>query len=269
MSKTTTTTSRSSGPGRWKLAQAEESQHSIIAASIGEAGAGKTHFWLTAPEPIFYFLFDPGGLKGLLEQPNFKKKKVYLIDYSKKLNTAKLPRTQRVEAAYQTWQEFQGDWDEAVDVAKTLVWDKEEMVWEMLRYAHDEVDSPTPKNFGELNMQYRGLFQDAEARELNFGVIRGMKDTWGITGQSGKTGKDQWGFTGELKPRGQKEVEDLVQVNLWHRWDDDEREFQTKFHNKCRLGPAKKLLGKEFADLDFPGLIELVFPGSDLEDWGY
>ena len=34
----------------------DEDTRSIIASSQGVGGSGKSHFWLTAPEPIAYFL---------------------------------------------------------------------------------------------------------------------------------------------------------------------------------------------------------------------
>jgi len=241
---------------------------SIIASSQGIGGAGKTHFWLTAPDPIAYFLFDPGGLKGLSDNPLFKEKDIRVIDLSKKLDYGRLPREQRVARAIEVMQGFEEAWPIALNLARTAVIDKEDILWETLRYAHDEVDSPTPKNFYELNMQYRGLIVQAEAAGMNLGLIRGLKDTWGVTGVSRQTGAPQMGFTGVMKPRGQKEVTELVQVNLEHRWDDEDRAFKVKILEKCRLGNAVDLMGKEFADLDFLTLAMLLYPDSSPEDWG-
>jgi hypothetical protein len=60
---------------------------------------------------------------------------------------------------------------------------------------------------------------------------------------------------------------ELVQINLEHRWDDDERKFMVKILEKCRLGDAVDLMGKEYADLDFATLGAMVYPESPMEAW--
>ena len=45
------------------MANTVADSYNIIAASQSrKGGAGKTHFWLTAPDPIYYFLLEPRGL---------------------------------------------------------------------------------------------------------------------------------------------------------------------------------------------------------------
>lgn len=246
---------------------------SIIGASEGPGGGGKSHFWLTAPKPIAYFLFEPGGLKGLrsngIFREDFESGAIRVIDFSRELNVGKIPRDARVQKALETLGRFQADWDTAMGFARTVVWDKEEYVWEMVRYAHDEVDSPEPKNFHELNLMYHGWMSDAEAHGVNFGMLRGIEDTWGKIGINQKTGRPQLGFTGKMRPRGHKKVVELAQINLSHRWDEDDREFKVKILEKCRLGNAERLMGKEFGAFDFQQLAMLLYPETDLTEWGY
>jgi hypothetical protein len=252
--------------GEFELLTPEVNANSIIASSQGAAGSGKSHFWLTAPGPIAYFLFDPGGLKGLRNNPLFSEKEVRVQDYCSRANIAKLPRDERVQRSLEILQAFQEDWNRAVKLAKTLVIDKESLLWEIIRYAHNEVDSPTPKDFHELNLMYRGWVQDAENNGVNLGLIRDMHDTWGKIGVS-RDGRPQQGFTGKYRPDGQKYVPGLVQINLEHRWDEDSREFYVKILEKCRLGEAKRLMSKEFPEMDFPMLGQLLFAGTTEEDW--
>ena len=254
--------------GRFKQVVPEENTYSLIAASQGIAGSGKTHFWLTAPDPIASFLFDPGGLKGLKNNELFRHKDIRCIDYCGELNIGKLPKEDRIAQALEVMQRFQEDWDVAIRNARTLYVDKESMLWEMLRYPHDEVDSPTPKNFHELNLMYRGWIQDAEVNGRNLGMLRDTHDTWGKIGVS-REGRPQQGFTGIFKPDGQKYVPGLVQVNLEHRWDDESREFKVKILEKCRLGNAVELIGQEFGDLNFMTLALTLYPESAPEEWGY
>ncbi len=242
---------------------------SIVASSQGPPGSGKSHFWLTAPAPIAWFLFDPGGLKGLRNNPLFKGKDVRVVDYCGELNIGKLPKDKRVEAAIRAMAHFQEDWEVAVANARTLVVDKETMLWEMLRYAHDEVESPDPKSFDELNLIIRGIVQDAENHSLNLGLIRDIADTWGKTGVT-RDGRLTQGYTGVMRPTGNKNVTGLVQINLGHRWDDSDPEtrgFKVKILEKCRLGSAKKLIGEEFGDMDFPTLAQTVCPDTDPDVW--
>jgi hypothetical protein len=248
------------------VSSAETSTRSIAWAGQGPAGAGKTHFALTAPAPIAYFLLDPGGLKGLFEQEQFRDKDIRVIDLSKMLDWGRVDKEERVKRALEVVDLFNRNWDIAMKKARTVVIDKEDRLWETIRYAHDEVFSPTPKEFYELNLDYAALFAQAEAHGVNFGLLRGLKEKWGVTGISGQ-GKKQMGFTGELIVRGQKQVEEQVQINLAHRWDDECREFKVKILEKCRLGSAIDLINTEYPNLDFPLLGSMLFPNSSESDW--
>lgn len=257
--------------GRFAILEPDD-HYNIIASSEGPAGSGKSHWWLTAPDPLAYFLFEPGGLKGLRSNPLFRDRfdsgGIRVIDFSKELNFGKMAKEDRVLRALEVMEQFQEDWDSAIGWARTIVWDKEEYVWEMIRYAHDEVDSPTPKNFHELNLMMHGWVSDAEKHTINFGLLRGIEDTWGKIGVSQSTGKAQMGFTGVMRPRGHKKVPDLVQINLSHTWNEAEREFEITILDKCRLGNAVSLMGKTFGAMDFPMLAQLLYPESEATDWG-
>ncbi len=202
---------------------------SMCGASQGPVGSGKTRFWLTAPEPIAYFGFDIGGVRTMREQPEFKKKDIRVLDFTKTLNFGRMDRGDRVQAAVEAYEKFSNNWNAAIANARTIIWDKEDKVWELIRYAHNEVDSPDPKAFGELNLQYNGYFTDAAAAGINFGVIRGQREKFGKTGRNERTGKITMGFTGEIVVRGQKEVEDWVELILDHRWDAEERVFKSYY----------------------------------------
>lgn len=246
------------------------SGNSIIASSQSRyGGAGKTHFWLTAPDPIAYFLFEPGGLKGLASNPLFSSKDIRVLDLSTKLDWGRIEEAERVKRGLEVLNDFDEAWDVAKNMARTIVIDKEDILWETRRYAHDEVKSPEPKNFHELNLEHRALIVQAEALGLNLGFIRGMKETWGVTGEkivNGQKKKTQ-GFTGEFVPRGMKELPELVQINLGHKWDNDERMFVVEILEKCRLGNAVDLIGTEHPMLEFPELGALLYPDTDASAW--
>ena len=254
--------------GEFRVAsEALSERHNIVASSQGVGGAGKTHFWLTAPGPIAYFLFDPGGLKGMTSKEAFADKDIRVIDFSSQLDWGRIEQADRVARAIDIVAGFDAAWDIALKKARTIVIDKEDRLWETIRYANNEVFSPTPKNFYEMNQDYAALIAQAEGAGVNLGLIRGMKEKWGKTGVSRTTGKPQMGFTGELVPRGQKEVTELVQINLEHRWDEDDREFKVKILEKCRLGNAIELLGQEYGMMDFATLAMTLYPDVDADNW--
>lgn len=261
-----TTKSKAPDYGRFAVAQ-EAIQKNILWSSMGPGGSGKTHFGLTAPAPIAVMLFDPAGLKGLMQNPLFKTKDIRVIPYEFNPGVMK-DKSDRGKAAMEELAKFEEDWKTALGFARTVLWDKEDHVWELLRYANNEDFQAEPKSYYELNMQYRGWFTEAEACGLNFGVIRGIKEKWGKTGVNNRTGRPTYGGLGIDIARGQKEVEELVQINLEHSWEDEERVFKTRIRDKCRLGEdVKKLLGETYEDLDFLTLAMELFPDSDVSDW--
>ena len=69
---------KSSEWGRYELPDYDD-VHRLVWSSYGAEGTGKSHFGLTAPEPIAVQLFDPRGLEGLLKQ--FKDKEIRPIEY--------------------------------------------------------------------------------------------------------------------------------------------------------------------------------------------
>ena len=252
--------------GNWEHLTPEE-VHTIIGSSQGLPGSGKSHFWLTAPEPIAWFLFDPGGLKGLRNNPLFAGKDVVVRNFAEIVNVGKYREmVDRIKMSIEGFNTFQEEWDFIIDKVRTLVIDKESLLWEVMRYAFDEVKSPTPKNFHDLNLLYRGWVQDAENKGKNLGLLRDMSDTWGIIGHK-PDGKAQYGFTGIYRPDGQKYVPGLVQINMQHQWNAEARQFEVQVLEKCRLGSAKKLIGTNLGTVTFQDLGTMLFPEADPEEF--
>ena len=252
--------------GAWSRMVADDTR-TIIGTSQGLPGGGKSHFWLTAPQPIAWFLFDPGGLKGLCSNPLFADKEVYVRDFAEIVNVGKYREPiDRIKASIEGFNIFQEEWDFILPKVRSLVVDKESLLWEVIRYAFDEVKSPTPKNFHELNLLYRGWVQDAETKGKNLGLLRDISDTWGIIGHKAD-GKPQYGFTGIYKPDGQKYAPGLVQINMQHQWNAETRGFEVKILEKCRLGSAEQLIGQVVPNLDFPTLATMLYPDADPEEF--
>lgn len=242
--------------GRFEQVSRDE-RYRIIGGSQGPGGSGKTHFWLTAPEPIAVMLFDPIGLEGLVSQPLFHDKDIRVIEYD--FNPGKVKQDDRAQKATDALNQFLEDWQTALKLARTIIWDKEDHIWEMLRYARLEAVSGAPATYYELNLEYRGWFQDAANAGVNLGVIRGMKEKWGSR-PNPKTGAMQGYATGEMEARGMKEVPELVQVYLDHKWEQERKAFITTIHEKCRIGNATEMIGTEHENLDFQTLAFLLYP---------
>lgn len=236
-----------------------DERYSLQWAGQGVGGSGKTHFLLTAPEPIWVALFDPKGIDPLRKKPEFKDKDIRWRSYN--FNPGKLAIEDRPKAAKDALDMFLEDYQIALKNARTIGFDKEDHAWEMLRYARLEAFTDRPSNYYELNLEYRGWFADAAEAGVNLGALRGMKEKWGQNAKGQPVG------TGVMEARGQKEVNELVQVVLEHRFDEEERVFKAKIHEKCRVGPATQLIGEEFADLDFMTLATMLYPESSEDDW--
>ena len=238
----------------------------------GPAGSGKTHFLMTAPEPIAVFLFnDPGGVAKLKRKDEFKHRDIRWIDYS--FNPGKLALADRPKAAKDEIERFIEDYATALTNFKTLGFDKEDSVYELLRYARLEAYTDRPASYYELNNEYAGWFHDAAAAGVNLGVLRGMKEKWGQNAKGQPTG------LGISEPRGQKWVNEKVEIVLAHRWNHDDKTFSTMIAPpsaademdegpKCRVGDnVKALIGEEFGDLDFMTLATMLYPDTTEADW--
>lgn len=235
--------------GRFEQAD-REIRYRMLWSSQGHGGSGKSHFLLTAPDPIAVHLFDPIGLEGLVRQPLFAEKDIRVIEY--KFNPIAIPKEDRAKVAQDVLGQFLEDYDVAVANARTVGWDKEDYVWELLRYASFGEFGDRPANYYELNMQYRNLFQKAADAGVNLGVIRGMKESWGQNAKGSPVS------TGKFEPRGMKEVPELVQVNLGHRWDDDTNTFNVQVLEKCRLNAD--LIGQDLGAADFVTVATQLYP---------
>jgi hypothetical protein len=246
--------------GNWEDADRSDN-FSLIISNEGFPGSGRSHFGLTGPEPIAVHLFDPAGLKGLTKKAAFKKRDIKVINYD--FNPGRLKEEDRPKAAQEALEKFRENQEVALKNAKTIVWDKEEHVWEMLRYARLEAYTDKPSNYYELNLEYRGWFHDVEMAGVNLCVIRDLKDKWGKTGVS-REGKAQMGYTGELEPQGHNKIAGLVQVVLRHRWDSEAKLFVAQIHEKCRVGEdMEDLMGKEFGSPCFKDVGEALFAETE------
>jgi hypothetical protein len=261
-----------------------ENRYRVIWSGQGPGGSGKTHFGYTAPGPIAHILSDPAGYEGVCRRPEFREKdiriaeikfnpgKLIVRDGDRKVDLKKTGEL-RAEAAKAALELFEEVYAEALTWARSILWDKEDHVWELLRYAKLDAVSGKPASYYELNQQYRAWIQDAADNGVNLGLIRGLKEVWG-TKINPRTGAEQPVSTGEYEARGMKEVPELVQIGLDH-WlvpssTDAEgslvpTQFMCRVMEKCRING--ELCGQTFSNLDFETLAAFLYPESSPEDW--
>ena len=239
----------------------------LLWASQGGGGSGKSHFLLTAPDPIWIALFDPDDLRPLLERPEFRDKDIRWQVYD--FNPGDLPVAERPAAAKAALEQFQADYALALKHARTVGFVKEDDVWELLRYARLDAYTERPAKYYELNNQYRAWISAAGKAGVNLGLVRGMKEKWALNENGSPAG------TGEFGPRGQNQVNERVEVVLHHRFDIEDREFKVRIGGpegeeepKLRIGEnVAALIGEEFGSFGFMDLAAALYPNLDAEEW--
>lgn len=232
----------------------------LIGLSCGEPGTRKTSFWLEAPGPIVLFSFDR-GLEGVVDrvlrdQPD---KEVYVREYEW-APTAELDQTEAMKIRDQ----FTADFEYAVQHARTVIWDKEDMIWELFRYAEFGAPNDAPRNYPQLNQRYRRLINMPKATAINFGCIDGMKDEWARK-VNAKTGAAGAASTGNRIRSGFGELDGLVHVVLHHSGTGP---ADWNIHAGKARGPGGvEVAGQDWGNLSFKEFAMLIFPDSQEADW--
>jgi hypothetical protein len=246
---------------RYTRATVEDyTRHRLIGLSFGEPGSRKTSFWLEAPGPIVVMSFDK-GLEGVVdrvlrENPS---KEIYVKEYEwlPTLDTSQ-------EEAIALRDEFTADFEHAIQNARTVLWDKENDVWELFRYAEFGAPNDAPRNYPALNQRYRRLINMPKATDINFGLVEGMKDEWGSKVNK-KTGAQGAAATGNRIRSGFGELDGLVHMVLQHHGvGPNDWAFTV---GKVRGPGGVAVAGETFPNLSFPEFAQLVFPDSSPEDW--
>ena len=166
--------------------------------------------------------------------------------------------------------EFIGDFEHAIQNARTVLIDKETDLWELFRYADFGAPNDAPRNYPLLNQRYRKYMNMPKATDINFGVIQGVKDEWRTVMKKDGTG-EKGTPTGRRIAQGFSELEGRVHLNL-HHTGQSIRSWAIEV-GKAR-GPggqdvAEKTFGPEegFQGMTFTEFAMLVFPGTGEKDW--
>lgn len=231
----------------------------IIAASYGEPGAGKTTFWLTAPAPVVFLSFDK-GLEGVVE-PYAGTKDIYVDEYE----WAPAPGAEmEQDEAIAIRDKFTENFEYAVQHARTVVWDKENDVWDLFKYAEFGPErAGAPKNWESLKQRVRRLINMPKATDINFGLIQGMRNEW-VSQVNKRTGAKGITRSGNRVRAGMEDVESLVHVNIEHIRENGVFSLHV---GKSRGPGSRDVQDQTFTNLTFPDFAMLVFPDSEPETW--
>ncbi len=235
-----------------------ESRYRMIWRSFGGEKTGKDHFGLTAPGPIAIQSFDI-GLEGVVEKFLKQGKDIRATNYEFDKNEC------NQEAAQAIRDQFIEDYDVALKIARTIIWDTETELWELFRYAEFGEMSDAPKNYVSLNSKYRDLIQRAYDTGVNLQLIQKVKERWGTVKKQNRDGRiiDSPFPTGEMEPVGFKECGYITQANFKHSWNKEDGFVLEVVNCRQNMGIA----GEKFTNIEFPELAQIIFPESEEGDW--
>lgn len=246
----------------WNLFEAlsEESAQAIVWASQGLEGSGKSAFCLSAPGPVFVCAFDPFGMNRV--DKKFKAgKDIRIKRYGFNPNVYKDPKDVAKNAS-ELWNRFIDEYRVSLKNVRTVIWDREDMAYKLQRYANFGDTSSAPKEYEDLYIDYVALIQEAYEAGVNLGLIRGMKEKW-VSKFDAAKGKMVGHNTGEYIPDGMKKIPDCVDIVLWHRWDEEQKAYMTKFGKFTN----PEYRGQEFQNLDWPTMAMSAYPETNPDCW--
>ncbi len=243
----------------------EDAPNSLTWASRGSDGSGKSYFGCTAPGPIFVCGFDPHGM-ARVDKKVRQGKEIRIGRYGFNCGEHGTDRGQVADAAEKVWNQFVAEYRMALRHCRTVLWDREDLAWELLRYAmfggqKNEGSKTGALDYGALNAEYVSLIQEAKAAGVNLGLLQGLADNWlsKFDSQSGKMKN----YCVGTKPDGFKKVADHVDITIDHRWNPELKEYVVKFVKF----PNKDEKDAEYPNLDFVNMALFAFPDTEESDW--
>lgn len=256
-------------------------KHRLIYLDTGEEGTGKTHFGLTMPGPILVQSLDTGGTEGLVEQPEFASKEIYLKEYpwapgeghlKFKGMSEQAVRKFLTEQATELMRGLVEDFYYALDNGiRSVLWDKETDIWEMARFSEFGGPNDAPRNYPALNRFYKGLILKPYGYGVNFGMIDGLKDEWvsKADGQGNVKPKN----SGKRVRQGYDSLPGMVQISIERTsrpsvsGEGDERVVDGGGFLVGKSRQNSSLQNQDMPAMSFADLAQLVFPDTTAEDW--
>jgi hypothetical protein len=229
---------------------------------VGEVGSGKTTWWLGAPGPIVFQTLDL-GLEGVVEA-HADSKDIYIATYDIGQTIGEsFTHSKAQEAA----QKFIEDFEQAIQSARTIVWDRETDVFSLFQYAEfgtdDAYGAAPPKDWDKLKGRIRRMVAMAKASDVNFGLIQGMRNEW-VPQINKKTGAKAAGQSGKRIAAGMDDIDALVHTNLYH--ERNGKDFSITI-GKSRGPGGFSIQDETFTNCSFVELATLIYPETEPEMW--
>lgn len=227
----------------------EDPKMRLILCTEGLEKEGKTHFALSAPDPIIIHNFDV-GLEGMVHK--FKGKDIKKRNYK----VPRFPRGSNVdvvsEATKVIWEDFQESYYESLKIARTVIVDTGGEAWETLRLAEfGKMDQVKPHHYSRVNQPMRDLVRTAFDYDSNVIWNHKLKDEYIDDTR-----------TGRFERAGFKDMGFLTQADI--RLYKEDGQFKILV-NSCRQNP--ELEGMELPNDGFAAFAMMVYPDSEEGDW--
>lgn len=233
--------------------EADDTVYSRIIVSIGgREKQGKTHFALTAPDPIAIFSSDI-GTEGVVNK--FKKA-------GKDVFTHDIEMPEKYEEAKKIWEALRKAYYGVLRIpeVRTVIFDTATEIWELLRICRfGKLTQVMPFQYGPVNAEFRRLLKDCYSTQKNLILLHKMKPVYIDDKRTKNFENAQFSDTPYL-----------VQVNLEAYRTEPTKKKKRQWCIKvkdCRQNAD--LIDNVFKDgmCNFPFVASLIVEGTTPDDW--
>jgi hypothetical protein len=198
-----------------------ETPRRLIASVAGLAKTGKTHFCLTAPDPIIFFNIDIGteGVVGKFQEAG---KQIFIYDI-------RVPKQASQDTYMTMWNDYKHRLSVAYTMGKgTVITDTGSEAYDLARLAHfGKLTQILPQHYTLVNTDWREVMRLAYDSDMNTIFIHKMKAKW-VNNQR----------TNEYESAGFSEMSYMTQINIVTHKEQGESgpDFSTEVID-CRQNP--------------------------------
>lgn len=215
----------------------------------GREKRGKTFFALTAPGPIVYFNLDD-GLDRVEPHVNFPDLDLRVVDVP---SIAKDGHPDAIaEEAVKVWNWLKGQHINALESARTVVYDSFTEVWEIARLARfGKLVQVQPQHYGPVNREFHEFIREFTKRSTNLILLHKVMPEFENKSEMERKGFSHIGF----------DVDDFVRVD---------RDVDGKFYVEViESGHNPAIRKKIFTEPNntFPDIAMAMFPSSTPLEW--
>lgn len=243
----------------------------LFCSAYAKEKEGKTNFGLTSPWPIAYFDIDDGVTEIVDKFAGYEDGIIHFpIEYD--IDDDKL-----AERETEKWlKAYRGVLEMPDDVVRSIVFDTDTEMWDMLRLAEfGQLTDVPPSEYKRTNHIWLSVLAAAKRSTKNVILLNQMKEEWVSPKGKSKSGKKkmaQW--TGDFIRDCMKKVPYKVQASIHLYRDDDGYNAEIM---RCRQNPQVEgeILTTEYENMgdddlnfcSFPFVAATIYPDTDPGDW--